>query len=172
MCLCVYSKKIGIKKGDEGMKNNQLVYVKPFQSEYIPSYLDMFSPRVQELLGVSSLYEERTYLEGQLHKASAQQTSLYGIFEQETDILIGSFEIKSPSYRSQLSMWLHEKYWGKGYFQQAFALVKELYFKEHPQETFFSAYVDAANPRSYNALLKAGCAFKGMHNGRYYIECD
>lgn len=154
------------------MERTPLVYVKPFQEEYIPSYLDMFSPRVQEILGVSSLYEERTYLETQLKKASSQQTSLYGIFEQATHTLIGSFEIKSPSYRSQLSMWLHEHYWGKGYFQQAFALVKELYFKEHPQEKLFSAYVDATNPRSCKALVKAGCVLKGMHNGRYYIECS
>lgn len=153
------------------MKSLALVYVKPFQEEYIPSYLDMFSPRVQELLGVSSLYEERTYLETQLKKAAHQQTSLYGIFEKTTDTLIGSFEIKSPAYRSQLSMWLHEQYWGKGYFQQAFALVKELYFKEHPQETFFSAYVDAHNPRSCKALVKAGCVIKDTHKGRYYIEC-
>lgn len=154
------------------MPYKSLVYVKTLQEEYVENYLDMFSPKVQELLGVSSLYEERTYVEEQLKKAYNKQTSLYGIFEQKTQSIIGSVEIKSSSYRSQLSMWLHEAYWGKGYFQEAFALVKELYFKEHPQETFFSAYVDATNPRSCKALIKAGCKLMAMHKDRYYIECE
>ncbi len=153
------------------MEQGTLVYVKPFEEKYIPSYLDMFSPKVQELLGVPSTFEERTYLETQLQKAEQKQTSLYGIFEQATGQLIGSMEIKSAVYRSQLSMWLHEQYWGKGYFQQAFALVKQIYFKENPEATFFSAYVDVVNTRSCKALVKAGCTIIDTHKDRYYIEC-
>lgn len=150
---------------------DSLVEVRTFKEEYISSYLDMFSPKVQELLGVVSPFDEKTYLQCQLQKAQQNQTSLYGIFERQSGTLIGSFEIKSPSYRSQLSMWLHEDYWGKGYFQQAFMLLKQIYFSAHPEQQFFSAYVDQINQRSYKALIKAGCLLKSSDNYRYYVEC-
>ncbi len=151
------------------------VYVKELSTEYVQDYLDMFSTTVQKILGVSSLWNEFEYLHCQLKKQKEGKTFLYGIFEKSQDHLIGSIEIRSIEHRGQLYTWMHEDYWGKGLFQDAFALVRSDYFSKNKQITEFTARVDVSNNASLKALLKAGCKSvrmcKGPRENQHEIIC-
>ena len=153
----------------------QKVFLKELTTNHIPDYLDMFSPRVQELLGVSSPFAELAYVETQAVKQQAGDTLFFCIYEQKTEILVGSIEIRSKAHRGQLCTWLHEDYWGLGYFQESFRLASENYFKKYPHEDCFTARVDISNKRSYHALLKLGCkeiriSF-GPREQQFELEC-
>lgn len=141
------------------------IYLKFLQESHIADYLDLFSPRVQEILGVSSRFSEQQYIQEQCRKQKAEETFFFCIFEKSTDLLIGSLEIRANHHRGQLCTWIHENYWGKGYFKEAFALAKEYYFKKRPQETNITARVDRSNQRSYQALMAVGCTVLGMSRG-------
>lgn len=148
------------------------VFLKELSQDHFTDYLDMFSPRVQELLGVSSPFSELVYLRDQSKK---DDTLFFCIYEQDTNLLIGSIEIRSKAHRGQLCTWLHEDYWGSGYFQEAFKLASQVYFKKYPHESNFTARVDISNKRSYNALLKLGCQeiriSAGPRQEQYELEC-
>jgi RimJ/RimL family protein N-acetyltransferase len=151
------------------------VYVKELSVEYAQDYLDMFSTTVQKILGVSSLWNEFDYVHNQIAKQKEGKTCLYGIFESTKNLLIGSIEIRSSEYRGQLYTWLHEDYWGKGLFQDAFTLVRYDYFKKNKEVTEFTARVDVSNKASLKALLKAGCTLlrtcKGAREDQHEIVC-
>lgn len=153
----------------------QNIYLKELSQHHFTDYLDMFSPRVQELLGVSSPFAELAYVQTQEHKQQAGETLFFCIFEQTTELLVGSIEIRSKAHRGQLCTWLHEDYWGTGYFQEAFRLASEMYFKKYPHEEHFTARVDISNKRSYKALLKLGCKEMRISSGpreqQYELEC-
>lgn len=151
------------------------VYVKELSTEYVQDYLDMFSTTVQKILGVSSLWNEFEYVHTQIKKQKEGKTFLYGVFEQEKNHLIGSIEIRSEEHRGQLYTWLHQDYWGKGFFQDAFGLVRLEYFAEYKESNKFTARVDVSNTASLKALLKAGCKSMGIKKGpredQYEIIC-
>lgn len=152
------------------------VYLKELSQDHFTDYLDMFSPRVQEILGVSSPFAELAYIEQQSHKQQAGDTLFFCIYEHNTEILVGSIEIRSKAHRGQLCTWLHEDYWGTGYFQEAFRIASEIYFKKYPHEDCFTARVDISNKRSYKALLKLGCkevrTSSGPREQQYELECN
>ena len=151
------------------------VYVKELSVEYVQDYLDMFSTTVQKVLGVTSLWNEFEYVHTQIAKQKEGKTFLYGIFESTKNLLIGSIEIRSTEYRGQLYTWLHEDYWGKGFFQDAFTLVRCDYFKKNKEMKEFTARVDVSNTASLKALLKAGCKLlrtcKGPREDQHEIVC-
>ena len=151
------------------------IYLKELSQDHFTDYLDMFSPRVQELLGVSSPLAELAYVQTQEHKQQTGDTLFFCIYEQTTELLIGSIEIRSKAHRGQLCTWLHEDYWGMGYFKEAFKLASQLYFKKYPHESNFTARVDISNKRSYNALLNLGCTevriSPGPRQDQYEMQC-
>lgn len=153
----------------------QNIFLKELSQDHFTDYLDMFSPRVQEILGVSSPFAELAYVEEQFHKQEAGDTLFFCIYEQNSKMLVGSIEIRSKAHRGQLCTWLHEDYWGTGYFQEAFRLVSQIYFKKYPHEDHFTARVDISNKRSYNALTKLGCKEVRISSGpreqQYELEC-
>lgn len=151
------------------------VYLKELSHEHVADYLDMFSPRVQEILGVSSPLAELAYVQTQVQKQQEGTTLFFCIFEHITELLIGSIEIRSKAHRGQLCTWLHEDYWGTGYFQEAFKIASQAYFEKYPYEDYFTARVDISNKRSYKALLKLGCkevrVSSGPREKQYELEC-
>lgn len=151
------------------------IFLKELSQEHVSDYLDMFSPRVQEILGVSSPFAELAYVQTQTKKQQMGDTLFFCIYEQKTGTLVGSIEIRSKAHRGQLCTWLHEDYWGTGYFQEAFKLASESYFKKYPHEDHFTARVDVSNKRSYNALRKLGCreirVSLGPREQQYELEC-
>jgi len=132
------------------------VVLKELSEDYIQHYLNALSQKVCTQLAIKHHDDERWYLNQQLQKVKEGTTFFMCIFKKESEQLIGAVEIRNPSYRSQLYNWLHEDYWGKGYWQDAFRLASTAYFKTHPQETTIKARVDIINTRSYYALRKCG----------------
>lgn len=151
------------------------VFLKDLTEDHFHDYFEMFSPRVQELLGVSSSFAELGYVQQQTVKHHEGEMFFFGIFERKTNQLIGSIEIREKHYRGQLCTWMHEDYWGTGYFQEAFKIVHQAYFKKYPHESYFTARVDKSNKRSYQALTKLGCRPKrispGPREDQYELEC-
>lgn len=151
------------------------VFLKELSREYFADYLDMFSPMVQQILGVSSPLGELAYITHQNENQAKGDTLFFCIFEKDTDLLVGSIEIRSKAHRGQLCTWIHENYWGSGYFQEAFKLASQAYFKKYPHESNFTARVDSSNQRSLKALLKAGCKEVRISNGprekQHELEC-
>ncbi len=91
----------------------------------------------------------------------------YCIFDVQCNTLIGAIEIRDAcEFAGQLYCWIHEDYWGTGYFQQALQLAAREYFAR-TSERFFTAHVDIDNMRSYHALRKAGFAPFGFYDGPY-----
>lgn len=151
------------------------IYLEFLQESYIDDYLVMFSLTVQKILGVSSIDTEKKYLQEQLLNQSQNKTIFFCIFELQTHSLIGALEIRSKQHRGQLCTWLHENYWGKGYFKEAFILAKTYYFTRNPKEKSITARVDVSNIRSYNALKNLGCTVErisaGPRGDQYEMIC-
>ena len=153
----------------------KFVILKNLSQEYIPDYLDMFSPVIQKILGVSSVWSEFEYVHTRLHKQDINKLFFYVIFKKADNFLIGSIEIRSPEHRGQLYTWLHEQYWSQGLFQEAFVLASRDYFIHNHQETNFTARVDISNQRSLKALLKLGCTTirktRGAREDQHELVC-
>jgi RimJ/RimL family protein N-acetyltransferase len=125
----------------------------------------MFSPKVRELLHVSSKDSEIIYLEHRLEKQKKGETFFFCIFENKSKKLIGAIEIRNPKETdSQLYSWLNEKYWGTGMYQEALGLLSKKYFNE-TNEKIYRAKVDISNLRSYKALKKHGFIDVGLKKG-------
>jgi len=151
-----------MKKGE---LKGHFVTLKPLEESFFTQYIVMFSPKVRELLHVSSQESEVEYLRDRIEKQKRGQIFFYCIFENETDSLIGAIEIRNlQETDSQLYSWLNEAYWGTGMYQEALKLVSREYFDE-TQEKFYSANVDVANLRSYKALKKHGFIDTGLKKG-------
>lgn len=132
------------------------VILKELSKDLVQDYLGSLSQKVCTLLAIKHYDDERWYLNQQLQKVKEGTTFFMCIFQKKSGQLIGAVEIRDASYRSQLYNWLHEDYWGKGYWQDAFKIVSIAYFKTHPQEKNIIARVDVTNIRSYCALKKCG----------------
>ena len=155
-------------------KVGKSVVLKELNESFFEKYISMFSEKIQNILDVSSQSSERLYLEMQMKKVKTMDTFFLCIFEKETNNFVGAIEIRNPSYRSQLYNWIHEKYWGNGYYQEALLLALKFYFEKYPDQEKVTARVDVTNPRSYNALLKAGfkeiAKRKGPRGDQYLLE--
>ncbi len=131
------------------------------KQSYIESYLHMFSPQVRTVLGVPSLEAERAYIKTHLALQIEGHTHFYVIILPHNNLLIGAIEIRNAdAYRGQLYCWMHEHYWGSGYFMRAMHLVSQDYFSK-TSALYFNALVSIDNKRSYHALKKCGFVDSG-----------
>ena len=143
----------------------ELVTLKPLRESYFPQYLKMFSPKVRDLLHVSSKDSEVAYLSDRLERQKRGEPFFFCIFENKTNKLIGAIEIRnSQETDSQLYTWLNEAYWGTGMYQEALQLLSKKYFNE-TDEKKYQAKVDTSNLRSYKALKKHGFIDAGLKKG-------
>jgi len=150
-----------------GVLEGKLVVLKPLQKSFFSDYLKMFSPKVKELLHVSSQESELEYLEHRLQKQKEGKTFFYCIFDKKENKLIGAIEIRNPDETdSQLYSWLNEKYWGTGIYQEALELISREYFSQ-TEEKLYNANVDVTNVRSYYALKKHGFIDSGIKKGSF-----
>lgn len=141
------------------------VIIRPLQKQFLSAYQAAFSPKVQTILSVSSVASELAYLHEQVEKQLNGQTFFFCVFDKQNDRLIGAIEIRHWLVgTNQLYNWLHEDYWGGGYYQEALKLVVKTYFLRTGR-TFLAAHVDIDNKRSYFALKKHGFADWGICNG-------
>lgn len=132
--------------------------------DHIDHYLSVFSRTVRDVLRVESVESERVYLK---HVQQEPGTYFFCIFTRDERALIGAIAIRDAQvYAGQLYCWLHERYWGSGYFQQALILAAQIYFA-NTDRAYFTARVDCTNMRSYRALKKAGFADIGLVRGAY-----
>lgn len=145
--------------------DSQIVSCDELKAVYIEPYLHMFSPHVRTVLAVPSLEAERTYVQTHLQLHLSGHTHFYVIKNPQTHALIGAIEIRDAyAYRGQLYCWLHEQYWGSGYFTVAMQWVIQDYFKK-TGALFFNALVAVENKRSYYALKKCGFIDSGYQAG-------
>jgi RimJ/RimL family protein N-acetyltransferase len=143
----------------------QHVVLKLLRHIYIDDYLEAFSPNVRAQLQLDSLDAERAYLMEQLKQQQEGTTLFYCVFDRTSNQLIGAIELRNRhTSRGQLYCWLHEQFWGSGYFQDAMALASRIYFNK-TGNVLLDAHVDSNNKRSYYALKKCGFADSGIING-------
>ncbi len=148
----------------------KIITLKRLNPKYFYDYHKMFSDIVREDIEYPSeitfkftksalLYDMKKEHEGKM--------IIYFIFDNKTNKLIGSVEIKNKNikYPGQFSIWINEKFWGGDRAQEAIKIISEIYFKSK-NETSFIAHVRLWNKRSYNALIKAG--FKDID--RFYED--
>lgn len=144
-----------------------LVTLRILRHMYVQSYLQMFSPIVQNMLHVPSIEHERIYLNHRLVHVLTFTTLFYCIFDNVDQQLIGAIEIRDRmQFSGQLYSWLHEFYWGSGRYQEALLLASQQYFSL-TQDLFFTAHVDVNNERSCGALRKGGFAHAALRAGPY-----
>jgi RimJ/RimL family protein N-acetyltransferase len=140
----------------------QNIVLEPLSAQLVQEYLAMFSPTVRSFLHVTDLSCEKNYL----YECMNQKSLFYCIFNKTDSKLIGALEIRAPGSRGQLYGWLHETYWGNGWYQEAVRLATQVYFRQ-TTHMYIIAHVDVANVRSYHALRKAGFAPYGFLQGPY-----
>lgn len=146
---------------------NDIIIARPLQEIFIESYLNAFSELVRKALHVTSVAAEKQYLHEQIVQMQQGKSCFYCIFDRTDNNLIGAIAIRDVHlYKGQLYSWINEKYWGKGYYQQALHLVAREYFRV-THELYFTAQVDVSNIRSYKALKKAGFADWAISEGPY-----
>jgi RimJ/RimL family protein N-acetyltransferase len=139
----------------------KLVTLRPLKEDYYIDYHNMFSDIVRKSLEfpehITLGYTIR-YLQDQQRKAEDGTMLLYCIFDNKSNKLIGSVEIrdKNDEDPGQLGCWVNEAYWGGGRFQEALDLITKTYFRLKPNEKSYIAHVRTWNDRSYKALTKYG----------------
>lgn len=140
-----------------------------FTPAYTEQYLSVFSPLVRDILHVTSLESERAYLIQLMQESSP---FFFGVMLEPVHEFIGAIAIRNPQlYAGQLYCWMHEKYWGAGYFQQALADAAAFYFAQTNYD-FFTARVDLHNMRSYQALKKCGFIDRALVQGPYGLQFE
>ena len=142
------------------------VVARPLHQDYFNEYLCMFSPTVQQALHLGDSQGEYAYITMQCSKNRGEKSFFYCIFEVVHNHLIGAIEIRNTYERGQLYSWLHESYWGMGFYQEALRVVANAYFA-HSGLHYFTVHIDLTNQRSYRALKKYGAADNGFVQGPY-----
>jgi RimJ/RimL family protein N-acetyltransferase len=152
--------------------SDNLICIRRLCIDYVQSYLAQFSPQVQAALRVASTQMEAAYLHDRIAQQKVGNTIFYCVFDTVKDQLIGAIEIRDPqAHRGQLYCWMHQDQWGTGKFRQALALVVREYFST-TGALFLTAYVDAVNKRSYNALKKIGFADVAKKKGDKGVQYE
>lgn len=145
----------------------QIITLKELTIDYFEMYLDMFSMKVRSLLHVADERCERSFLEHRLVQHCNREVFFFCIFENESNKLIGSIEVRSPNdSRGQLGSWINEKYWGGGRYQEALRLITQAYFERSCIDVI-TAHVDVSNMRSYRSLKKFGFIDVATIDGPY-----
>ncbi len=153
-----------------------IITLKIISLYYLNEYYSAFSPKVQRMLNIShadGTYENtKKYLikKNILQKNSEQL--FYFIFDNFDKKLIGKIEIRNFNHKKgQLGVWINEKYWGNGRYQEALKLISNLYFS-YTNNDYYTAQIHEFNLRSLFASIKYGFKFSGKfilrNNRRYY----
>lgn len=148
----------------------KIVTLKRLNPKYFYDYHKMFSDTVRKNIEYPpqiSFKFTKSMLLYDLKQEAKGKMIIYFIFDNKTNKLIGSIEIKDKNIENpgQFSIWINEKFWGNGRAQEATKIISEIYFK-YKNENEFIAHVRLWNKRSYNALIKSG--FKDID--RFYEE--
>jgi RimJ/RimL family protein N-acetyltransferase len=155
-----------------------VITLRLFKEEYFIDYHNMFSNAARHGLAfpeVITLGYTIQYLRSELQRVREGKMLLYAIFDNKDNVLIGTIEIRELNDidPGQEGVWLNEKYWGGGRFQEALKLITNVYFRLHPNEKRYITYVHLWNKRSYAAHKKAGLKDVGYfyEDGKavYYI---
>lgn len=145
----------------------KLVTLKELSPDYFDEYIKMFSPRVKQLLHVSSNACERDYLKHCLVEHEARRQFFFCIFDNQENKLIGAVTLRSPQDTlGQVGSWINEQYWGGGRYQEALKLLIDAYF-ERSGVPVITAHVYVDNVRSYKAHKNFGFMDYAMTDGAY-----
>lgn len=146
------------------------ITLRVLQHHFFDDYLSMFSPLIQQIIHVPDIQCERTYLEQRLEKMNLKKTFFFCIFNNDTQQLVGGLEIRDRAeHPGQLYSWINERFWGKGLYQEAIALLMSYYFSQ-VSAAYVTAHVDISNVRSFHALKKCGFANLGYYKGPYGLQ--
>lgn len=149
----------------DGVTGN-FVTLRTFKEEYLQAYYNMLSPTIRQCVGLSDTVgfaEISTRLRWLMQWQINKMALIYAIFDNNTGLLIGIIQIVDQSLvtTGQLACWIHESYWGSGYFQEALSLISQTYFAI-TNAPGFTAHVKISNKRSYGALKKFGMEDTGL----------
>jgi len=158
------------QKAPTEIKGN-IITLRRLKEEYFVDYHNMFSPVARKGLEFPesiTLSYTIAYLHEEMRNAAKGKMLEYCIFDNKDNKLIGYLDIRDydPTDVGQFGCWINENYWGGGRFKEAVDLISKAYFKLHPNEQKYIAYVRLWNKRSYHALKK--CGF--LETGYYYVD--
>jgi len=152
------------------MLKTRRIWVDFLKPEYFASYLEHFSPRVQEQVRVSSVDQELAYLKHQYGSQTRGYTHFYCLIDSVIEEVVGALEIRNPlQFPGQLYCWFHESYWGRGYLSEVMPCISQDYFERTDYDSF-NARVDEGNKRSYYGLKKCGFFDEGIINGPWGVQ--
>jgi RimJ/RimL family protein N-acetyltransferase len=138
-----------------------VITLRLLKEEHFIDYHNMFSATVRQGLEFPeaiTLGYTIQYLRTELQKMKEGKMLQYAIYDNKDQILIGAIEIRELNDidPGQEGVWINEKYWGGGRFQEALKLITKVYFKLHPNEKRYITHIRLWNKRSYLAHKKAG----------------
>jgi len=136
-----------------------VVTLKQLSPEHFESYHTMFSPIVREAVGIpkeQTLEETKKFLAKKVAEIQENKALFYCIFDNATNLLIGSIEMREPGFENgQLGCWINEYYWGHNRYQEALDLLLKEYFKKAGFDEV-NVYIKQENIRSVKAHQKYG----------------
>lgn len=138
-----------------------VITLRLLKEENFIDYHNMFSSTVRQGLEFPeaiTLGYTIQYLRTELLKMKEGKMLQYAIFDNKDQKLIGAIEIRELNDvdPGQEGVWINEKYWGGGRFQESLKLITNVYFKLHPNEKRYITHIRLWNKRSYLAHKKAG----------------
>jgi RimJ/RimL family protein N-acetyltransferase len=160
----------------------KIITLRKLKEEYFIDYHNMFSSTVRRLFEFPEhidLDYTINFLHYEMEKERKGKQVFYCIFDNKDNKLIGHIDIREKvtdhDDLGQFGWWVNENYWGGGRAQEAFKLIKDVYFSLTNAQSF-EIHVRLWNQRSYKALKKCGCKDAGYfyENGkptRYILEC-
>lgn len=139
------------------------VKLRPLEPSIFEKYLASFSYIVRSYLG-ADLESERIYLETHYHQMLQGETFFFVILCKEKNIVIGAIEVRHESYRGQLYYWLNERFWSRGFLQEALKILLKYYHAQTGKKSV-TAFVDVSNILSIRALERFGFHKEGTLKG-------
>jgi len=104
-------------------------------------------------------------LKDQKAKRITEEFCDYGIFNIKTGELIGQIAlmnfIRSVTQSSFLGYRIYNRYWGKGYAQEAIMAVVDIAFKDHQLHRVVAG-IEPQNKRSLSVVKKLGFRYEGL----------
>jgi RimJ/RimL family protein N-acetyltransferase len=135
------------------------ITLKELNPAFLKEYHKNFSPTVRKILHLppkAKFKETEDYLTSRLLNNREENTLFYCIFCNKTKKFIGALEIRDKYFpKGQLGAWLNEKYWGKGFYQEAVCLALKVY-SQMTRAKKINARIDVNNIRSLKAHQKMG----------------
>ncbi len=134
-----------------------LITLRVFEADFIPELFAIISLQSKQ----GRRFERpvfnttKVFFLDSLERMSDCLGILYGIFDQQTDVLLGAIEIREPNAdQGQLQVWLHDAYFSRGHYQEILQLLLPVYFS-WSKRMWLNARVEASNSSSVRAHEKA-----------------